>query len=177
MCLPVKDEEEHEENETEDTAHADNNSGGSAQAYDNASTVAPSENEIPQGSEPAKVHEIMSRAMHDKPKTSSGIVVGWGAVEKFGDSASNRKLLKEWNQRLRAVNGSTGPAPLELPEDILRLRKVELPFIDKNTCQAWYASQGRPIRLIDRQFCAGFFEGGKDACRVMITIKMFYLSN
>lgn len=172
VCLPVKDEDEPEEDEPEDSAaHAsvDNSSGGggSGQAYDNVSTVAPSENEIPQGSEPAKAQ---ARVLRDEPKASSGIVVGWGAVEKFGDSAGNRKFLKEWNQSLRAVNRST-TSPLELPEDILRLRKVELPLIDKNTCQAWYASQGRPIHLIDQQFCAGLFEGGKDACRVRTLIR------
>lgn len=116
----------------------------------------------------------------------SGTVVGWGAIEKYGDSAASRGFLRELNRkRLAAFSGQQGEGGNSSVEsnrsgnlstaiktadmeDVLRLRKVELPFIDRQTCERWYGSRGRPIRLIDAQFCAGLYEGGKDACRVRI---------
>lgn len=105
------------------------------------------------------------------PSSSSpGIVVGWGAVEKYGDSGASRGFLKELNKKKFAVvrneRNLTQVLNVADMEDVLRLRKVELPFIDHFTCEQWYSSRGRPIRLIEAQFCAGLYEGGKDACRV-----------
>lgn len=110
---------------------------------------------------------------------TSGIVVGWGSVEKFGDNAASQKFLRELNKKKMAairnanrvnstnvVNATHRLKSSTDMNDVLRLRKVELPFIDRNTCEQWYASRARPIKLIEAQFCAGLYEGGKDACRV-----------
>ena len=101
---------------------------------------------------------------------NSGIVVGWGAIEKYGDNGASRGFLKELNKKkfsvVRNERNLTQVLKVADMDDVLRLRKVELPFIDRPTCERWYASRGRPIRLIDAQFCAGLYEGGKDACRV-----------
>lgn len=131
---------------------------------------------------------------NSKAPAGSGTVVGWGAIEKYGDSAASRGFLRELHRKRLAVfssqqkdgegqlgntssisswtvdsnssgNLSTAIKTADM-EDVLRLRKVELPFIDRQTCERWYGSRGRPIRLIDAQFCAGLYEGGKDACRV-----------
>ncbi|KAJ6222970.1 hypothetical protein RDWZM_001515 [Blomia tropicalis] len=100
---------------------------------------------------------------------NSGIVVGWGAIEKYGDNGASRGFLKELNKKkfsvVRNERNLTQVLKVADMDDVLRLRKVELPFIDRPTCERWYASRGRPIRLIDAQFCAGLYEGGKDACR------------
>lgn len=101
-----------------------------------------------------------------------GIVVGWGSVEMHGESSASRRFLKELSRKKleNSRNGTDGTGSqwksIQSTEDVLRLRKVELPFIDRFTCERWYSSRGRPIRLIDHQFCAGLYEGGKDACRV-----------
>lgn len=136
-------------------------------------------------------------SLTQRSPSGAGTVVGWGAVEKYGDSAASRGFLRELNKKRLAAfsnpsqyqkNGSSasfdGNGTVESNnngghhlttaiksadmEDVLRLRKVELPFIDRLTCERWYGSRGRPIRLIDAQFCAGLYEGGKDACRVSL---------
>ena len=95
------------------------------------------------------------------PPPPKGLVVGWGAVDKFGDgnNAARRVFQTARNKAIVVVNEA----------DLLKLRKVELPFVDRFTCERWYASRGRPIRLVSTQFCAGMFDGGKDACRVSFT--------
>lgn len=125
---------------------------------------------------------------------STGIVVGWGSVERHGDSSGTGSsatmdqstqshhtladdFVEQWNRmRNNSVNIDndnndndgrwTIMNPVLDSDDLLQLRKVELPFIDRFTCERWYASRSRPIQLIERQFCAGLYEGGKDACRV-----------
>lgn len=42
------------------------------------------------------------------------------------------------------------------------LYEVDLPVVDKNTCQQAYTGL---VTLKDTQLCAGFVEGGKDACQ------------
>lgn len=42
------------------------------------------------------------------------------------------------------------------------LYEVDLPIVDKNTCQQAYAGL---TTLVDTQLCAGFPDGGKDACQ------------
>nr|XP_027204509.1 putative uncharacterized protein DDB_G0277255 isoform X2 [Dermatophagoides pteronyssinus] len=130
---------------------------------------------------------------------STGIVVGWGSVERHGDSSGSGSsatttmdqstqslntladnFVEQWN-RMRNDSMNTNNLyidnnmdndgrwtimnPVLDSDDLLQLRKVELPFIDRFTCERWYASRSRPIQLIERQFCAGLYEGGKDACR------------
>ena len=101
---------------------------------------------------------------------TTGMVVGWGAIEKYGDSGASRGFLKELNKKKFAIvrneRNLTHVLKMASMNDVLQLRKVELPFIDRFTCEQWYSSRGRPIQLIDAQFCAGLYEGGKDACRV-----------
>ncbi|XP_054167391.1 trypsin-like [Oppia nitens] len=45
------------------------------------------------------------------------------------------------------------------------LQKVKLAIISNKECQQWYRSQGKPLTISGRQFCAGFFNGGRDSCR------------
>lgn len=45
-------------------------------------------------------------------------------------------------------------------EDILQ--KVTVPLMSKEECQARY----RKRRIDDKEICAGYDEGGKDACKV-----------
>ena len=154
------------------------------------------ENEILQGpgdeNEKRKGEMNGSNNAESSNSYGSGVVVGWGAIEKYGDNGASRGFLKELNKKKFAVvrneRNLTQVIKMAGMDDVLRLRKVELPFIDRFTCERWYASRGRPIRLIDRQFCAGLYEGtcfiyffismlfnqmflfyykgGKDACRV-----------
>lgn len=121
------------------------------------------ENEIPEASHPASV--------------ATGVVVGWGSVEQHGETGASRRFLKEMSRRrneqgLNETDWASGSQwkSLGSMDDVLRLRKVELPFIGRSTCEQWYASRGRPISLIEHQFCAGLFEGGKDACRVRLLL-------
>lgn len=46
------------------------------------------------------------------------------------------------------------------------LQKVDLPLINNDECTAWYKSKGKSVVVSSKQFCAGFENGGKDACRV-----------
>ena len=46
------------------------------------------------------------------------------------------------------------------------LQKVNLPVIKNGVCSSWYQSQGKHVVISSKQFCAGYKEGGKDACRV-----------
>lgn len=151
---------------------------------------------LPLSTSPPGLPSIPS--LTQRSPSGAGTVVGWGAVEKYGDSAASRGFLRELNKKRLAAfsnpsqyqkNGNSsssfeGNGTVESNnngghhlttaiksadmEDVLRLRKVELPFIDRLTCERWYGSRGRPIRLIDAQFCAGLYEGGKDACRVSL---------
>lgn len=130
------------------------------------------ENEILQepGTETEKLKASnVNRETETDKVYASGIVVGWGAIEKYGDSGASRGFLKELNKKKFAVvrneRNLTQVIKMADMDDVLRLRKVELPFIDRENCQSWYASRGRPIRLIDAQICAGLSQGGKDACR------------
>lgn len=51
------------------------------------------------------------------------------------------------------------------PADILQ--KVYLPVLNNAVCSSWYQSQGKHVIVSSRQFCAGFKEGGRDACQVL----------
>lgn len=110
---------------------------------------------------------LSNRILFSRPSLSrsNGIVVGWGSIERHGDVGASREFIQQMN-RMKNISGSERWKLNLDSDDLLQLRKVELPFIDRFTCERWYASRGRPIQLIDRQFCAGLYEGGKDACRV-----------
>ncbi|RWS11157.1 serine proteinase stubble-like protein [Dinothrombium tinctorium] len=45
------------------------------------------------------------------------------------------------------------------------LQKVTLPIVSNEICTQWYHYKGKTIVVSSRQFCAGFEDGGKDACR------------
>lgn len=59
------------------------------------------------------------------------------------------------------------PIPALLPP--FTLQELEVPLIDAQTCNAYYqensVSSTEPVILED-MLCAGFVEGGKDACNV-----------
>lgn len=44
------------------------------------------------------------------------------------------------------------------------LQKVKLTIIDNKVCQNWFRQAGREMPIDDRVICAGFKNGGKDAC-------------
>lgn len=44
------------------------------------------------------------------------------------------------------------------------LQKVKLTIIDNKVCQNWFRQAGREMPIDDRIICAGFKNGGKDAC-------------
>lgn len=44
------------------------------------------------------------------------------------------------------------------------LQKVKLTIIDNKVCQNWFRQAGRDMPIDDRIICAGFKNGGKDAC-------------
>lgn len=44
------------------------------------------------------------------------------------------------------------------------LQKVKLTIIDNKVCQNWFRQAGRDMPIDDRIICAGFRNGGKDAC-------------
>ena len=152
---------------------------------------------------PSLIPSSSSSSLDHHHHHSTGIVVGWGSVERHGDLSGTGSsatmdqstqshhhtladdFVEQWN---RMRNNNTGHTnnnnnmyidndndgrwtimnPVLDSDDLLQLRKVELPFIDRFTCERWYASRSRPIQLIERQFCAGLYEGGKDACRVSV---------
>lgn len=48
------------------------------------------------------------------------------------------------------------------------LQKVEVVIVKNEVCDEWFASQGKSSRLKYGQMCAGYEEGGRDACGVKI---------
>lgn len=46
------------------------------------------------------------------------------------------------------------------------LLKVQVPLVDNDQCQKWYQEENRPPTIVDSVLCAGYEEGGKDACQV-----------
>lgn len=62
------------------------------------------------------------------------IVIGWGKLNEKSEDFSNE------------------------------LQKVKLTIIDNKVCQNWFRQAGREMPIDDRIICAGFKNGGKDAC-------------
>lgn len=62
------------------------------------------------------------------------VVIGWGKLNEKSEEFSNE------------------------------LQKVKLTIIDNKVCQNWFRQAGREMPIDDRVICAGFKNGGKDAC-------------
>lgn len=62
------------------------------------------------------------------------VVIGWGKLNEKSDDFSND------------------------------LQKVKLTIIDNKVCQNWFRQAGRDMLIDERIICAGFKNGGKDAC-------------
>lgn len=62
------------------------------------------------------------------------IVIGWGKLNEKSEDFSND------------------------------LQKVKLTIIDNKVCQNWFRQAGREMPIDDRIICAGYKNGGKDAC-------------
>lgn len=48
------------------------------------------------------------------------------------------------------------------------LQKAGVNVIEQETCQSWFASQGKKTKIQDGQICAGHEKGGIDACWVRL---------
>ena len=44
------------------------------------------------------------------------------------------------------------------------LQKVDVPILANDDCQRWYKEKNKTNLILDGSMCAGFEEGGKDAC-------------
>ncbi|KAK6622780.1 hypothetical protein RUM43_008623 [Polyplax serrata] len=44
------------------------------------------------------------------------------------------------------------------------LQKVQVTVVDNEKCRSWYSSQGKKVKILDSQICAGNEIGGRDAC-------------
>ncbi|XP_073988611.1 trypsin-1-like isoform X2 [Rhodnius prolixus] len=44
------------------------------------------------------------------------------------------------------------------------LQKVFLEVVGNDRCKDWYRSQGKKVKILDSQMCAGFEKGGRDTC-------------
>ncbi|XP_065346732.1 proclotting enzyme-like [Cloeon dipterum] len=45
------------------------------------------------------------------------------------------------------------------------LHKVELEILENKQCLEWYQSQGKKVKILPSQMCAGYENGGRDTCR------------
>ncbi|XP_059476728.1 mite allergen Der p 3 [Neocloeon triangulifer] len=44
------------------------------------------------------------------------------------------------------------------------LQKVELEILENKKCLEWYQSQGKKVKILPSQMCAGYENGGRDSC-------------
>ncbi|KAL1124436.1 hypothetical protein AAG570_001064, partial [Ranatra chinensis] len=44
------------------------------------------------------------------------------------------------------------------------LQKVQLTVVGNDKCRDWYRSEGKKIKILDTQICAGHENGGRDSC-------------
>lgn len=50
-----------------------------------------------------------------------------------------------------------------------KLQKVEVPILNNTICAKWYSeAYNGYVQIHDYQICAGYKEGGKDACKVCV---------
>lgn len=49
------------------------------------------------------------------------------------------------------------------------INEVEVPVLNRDLCNAWL--ENRDLNVTDGMICAGYKEGGKDACQVSIRKK------
>ena len=63
-----------------------------------------------------------------------GLVVGWG----------------KWNEKSDVYSS--------------KLQKVRLSIIENKNCKNWFKMAGQEIAINDEIICAGYKDGGKDAC-------------
>ena len=61
------------------------------------------------------------------------------------------------------------------PESAI-LQKVEIPIITNEECEQWFCDAGFNGQLPSIMMCAGYKEGGKDACQVIYIIISALLS-
>ena len=47
------------------------------------------------------------------------------------------------------------------------LQKVNIPILDNKQCQQWFVEAQKKLIVVDTCMCAGFENGGKDACQVL----------
>ena len=92
-------------------------------------------------------------------------VIGWGRLRpircKPGSRAGSRKCTPASGGRGHYVDDLTGD-PVDLDQvRTSRLRQVELPLVDEETCRRVYP--GMPIGA--RTLCAGLRVGGKSSCQ------------
>ena len=73
-------------------------------------------------------------ASEESLSNPEAVVVGWGKSHEKSDSYSER------------------------------LQKARLPIIENKICRHWFRVAGRDMHINDRIICAGFRDGGRDAC-------------
>lgn len=45
-----------------------------------------------------------------------------------------------------------------------RLQKVRVPIVENRVCRSWFRMAGRDMQINEKIICAGFRDGGRDAC-------------
>lgn len=99
----------------------------------------------------------------DKETYSGSVatVAGWG----FTNELKNGKFItkpyrnEQWSA-LVSFKQLGGKRPN-------RLQKLNVPVLDNEVCQKWYIQEKKSIEIASGSMCAGFEEGGKDACQVL----------
>ena len=50
------------------------------------------------------------------------------------------------------------------------MQKVSVPILDNHDCQDLFKREKKSLDIVDTFVCAGFEQGGKDACQVCLKI-------
>ena len=48
------------------------------------------------------------------------------------------------------------------------LQVVDVPIIDNRQCEDWHQAKGINVIIYDEMMCAGYRQGGKDSCQVVL---------